>query len=382
MKIGINLFWLVPGYGGLETYVRGLLSGLDQADDRNQYLLFTNPLNHGTFGHLSNRFSRRLCPLPVTSRVAWRVAEQLLTPRYAAVEKIDLLHSPADMIPLRRTCPVVVTIHDVNFYSLSDRLPVSASRLFELWVQRSARRADAIITVSEFSSFAISSQLDVALSRISVIHNAPAVRKLPSPAHWPRLAQRLGIEGDHLISFADGSPHKNLASLLKATVYLKSSWRGLQLVVIGQRARQARSVRALLDKLNLNSRVIFTGYLREDELNLVMANARLLVYPSLYEGFGLPVVEAMSMGVPVVCSNAAALPEIAGDAAMLFNPLSPVEIARAIERLITNEPLRREFVIAGRKQARRFSWERAAQQTIAVYDRVAGFKAPGSLATG
>jgi glycosyltransferase involved in cell wall biosynthesis len=163
---------------------------------------------------------------------------------------------------------------------------------------------------------------------------------------------------------------------------LQSAAQRLQLVVIGIRARQARSVRALLDKLNLNKQVIFTGYLREDDLNLVLTNARLLVYPSLYEGFGLPVVEAMSMGVPVACSNAAALPEIAGDAAIFFNPLAPTEIARAIERLITNEPLRRELVAAGRKQARRFSWERAAQQTTAVYNRLAGFAVPGSLATG
>jgi len=371
MKVGISLLWLVPGYRGLETYVRGLLAGLDQTDHHNHYVLFTNPQNHARFAHLSNRFTRRLCPMPIKSRVAWRIAEQALAPRYADQERLDLLHAPADLIPLKRSCATVVTIHDVNFYSLSDRLPVSASRLFELWVKRSARRADAIITVSRFSGAQISANCGVADSRIAVIYNAPAIWKPPSAARWPQLARRLGLHCDYLVTFADGSPHKNLGALIQAFAQLGSSDR-LRLVVVGDRAKQARWILRLQANPRLRGSIIFTGYLGDDDLSLVLGNSRLLVFPSLYEGFGLPVVEAMAAGIPVACSRAAALPEIAGNAALFFSPSDTAAMTRAIETLLTNEPLRKNLAAAGRARAAHFSWTRAALQTIEVYERTAG----------
>jgi glycosyltransferase involved in cell wall biosynthesis len=371
MKIGINLLWLVPGYGGLETYVLGLIAGLALVHDTsNQYVLFTNPRNYSSFDGLPAGFHRQVCWLPTRSRVAWRIAEQFLLPRYAALERLDVLHSPDDMIPLRLGCRSVVTIHDVNFYSLSDRLPASASRLFESWVRRSALRADAIITVSKFSQREIASRFKVATERISVIHNAPAIRSRPPLARWPALARRLGISGDYIVTFADGSPHKNLATLLYAFALLLKQGR-VQLLVVGRQAPSDRRTVGLLHALGLSDSVIFAGYLSESDLSLTMANARLLAFPSRYEGFGLPVVEAMAAGVPVACSRATALPEVASDAAVFFDPSNVADMACAINRLLSDEPLRRDLVAAGRRRARRFSWGRAAVRTIDVYQRAA-----------
>jgi glycosyltransferase involved in cell wall biosynthesis len=370
VKIGINLLWLLPGYGGLETYARGLLAGLALVDRRNEYVLFTNPQNSASFADLPPRFGRRLCNAPLKSRVSWRIAEQLLLSRYSALERLDVLHSPDDMVPLGRICPVVMTIHDVNFVSLSDRLPGLASQLLESWVRRSSHRADEIITVSEFSRGEISTRFGIPSDRISVIHNAPAVRGPSHPAGWPGLADRLGIACDYLIAFADGSPHKNLYALLSAFAVLVRG-RRLQLVVVGRRERQDRRVRARLRELNLDGSVVFTDYLDDSELSLVLANARLLVFPSLYEGFGLPVVEAMAAGIPVACSRVSAMPEIAGAAAAFFNPSQVADMIRILSHLLASESLRGDLVAAGRRRVGQFSWERAALQTIEVYERAA-----------
>lgn len=370
MQVGLNLMWLIPGYRGLESYARGLVGGLTRCDRGHRYVLFTNPRNHASFGHLPAQFSRRLCPLPFESRVTWRLVEQFLLPSYVARENLDLLHSPADLLPVRVRCPAVVTIHDLNFFSLSDRLPVTASRLLGGWVKRSARQATAVITVSEFSRAQILARLGTAPERITVVPNAPAPRLRPSPAGWAPLRQRLGITAPYLLTFADGSPHKNLSVLLRALTLLDAT--NLQLVVIGERQRQEGQVQALLDKLADQTRVIFTGYLADEALNLVLGNARLLVFPSLYEGFGLPVLEAMAAGVAVACSRAGALPEVAGNAACFFNPQEPGDIARVIDQLLRDEAARRALVAAGQRHSARFSWERTARQTIEVYERAAG----------
>lgn len=371
IKIGISLLWLLPGYTGLETYARGLLAGLAQVDFRNRYVLFTNPLNHMTFDSLPERFSRRLCGLPLRSRVAWRIAEQLLLPSYAASEDLDIVHCPDDMMPLppRSSYRTVVTIHDVNFHSFADRIPRSVSRLCESWVRRSADRADAIITVSEFSRREIILGLAIPAARVSVIHNAPAIRTRPLQERWPALALRHSISRDYLIAFTDGSPHKNLVTLLRAFA-VSAQRHAIQLVVIGREPRRDKRVRGFLSECKPNGSVIFTGYLSDDDLSLMMMNAKSLVFPSLYEGFGLPVVEAMAAGVPVACSKASALPEIAAPAAVFFSPSDPVDIALAIERIMTDESLRRRLIAAGKRRVRRFSWERAARQTIEVYERV------------
>lgn len=377
MRIGINLLWLVPGYGGLETYVRGLVTGLALVhDSSNEYVLFTNPRNDASFGGLPAGFTRRVCRLPTQSRVAWRIAEQFLLPRYAALERLDVLHSPDDMIPLRPSCPSVVTIHDVNFYSLSDPLPGTASRLFESWVRRSAFRASAIITVSRFSRREIVSRFKVAAERIAVIHNAPAIRPRPSPARWPELRARLGISGGYIVTFADGSPHKNLTTLLHAFALLLKE-RRLELVVVGRQPPDDRRILGLLRRLGLSGSVIFTGYLTESELSLTMANALLLAFPSHYEGFGLPVVEAMAAGVPVACSKAAAMPEVASGAAIFFDPSNVADMACAIDTLLTDESLCHHMIAAGQQRARRFSWGRVAIQTMDVYERAAALESCG-----
>jgi len=369
MRIGLNLMWLIPGYRGLESYARGLVSGLARYDHSHRYVLFTNPRNHASFAHLPVQFSRHLCPLPFESRVTWRLVEQFLLPSYVARENLDLLHSPADLLPVRVRCPAIVTIHDLNFFSLSDRLPTTASRLLAGWVKRSARQAHAIITVSEFSRAQILARLGPEPERIAVVPNAPAPRPRPAASGWAPLRRELGIASSYLLTFADGSPHKNLSALLRALPLASAN---LPLVVIGERQRQDGQVTALLNDLEPHAQVTFTGYLSDDALAQVLAHARLLVFPSLYEGFGLPVVEAMAAGVAVACARAGALPEVAGNAAHYFDPRDPADIARALDHLLLDEPARRALIAAGQRHSSRFSWERTARLTIEVYEGAVG----------
>jgi glycosyltransferase involved in cell wall biosynthesis len=186
-------------------------------------------------------------------------------------------------------------------------------------------------------------------------------------ADFAALGARLGIDRPYVLALSSGSPHKNLARLLRAFARLATD--RLQLVVAGHEPTRGESLRALADELRLGSSVRFTGYLSDHDLSLVRRHARVFAFPSLYEGFGIPVLEAMEAGVPVVASNVASLPEVVGDAGRLVDPYSVEDIAAGLREVLADEGLRQDLVQRGYLQLRRFSWESTARQTLEVYER-------------
>ncbi len=377
MRIGFSVLGLLPDtIGGVETYIRGLLNGLGRIDSENEYVVFTNRDNHESFDGLGRNFRRILYDFSgkwdVRSLAMTRlVGEQLYLPYKAARESLDILHLPLDTIPLLSRCRTVMTLHDLNFDAVPEATTAARRMLATGLVKASARRADAIVTVSNFSREEIISKLGIAPDRVSVTYNAVDHHPLTPRHDWAELAGRLGVTKPFVIAFSSLNPHKNIATLLRAFSMLKSRERW-QLMVVGHLPTCGKSLVRMAAELGIADSVAFTGYLSRRDLTLALHKARALVFPSLYEGFGIPLLEAMSVGVPTACSNVAALPEVAGEAALFFNPLSPENMAATVERLLTDELARERLIAAGHDNVRRFSWEQTARRTLEVYRRVAG----------
>lgn len=376
MKIGINLLGLLPDViGGGETYIRGLLYGLNRLDTDDEYVLFTNRDNHPTFADIGPRFSRLLydfsarwnVPSLAMTRI---VGEQFYMPWRAALDGLDVIHSPLDTVPLFARCPTVMTLHDVNFAAMPEATSPVQNFIARTLVKTSSKRARAILTVSEFSRREIAATLNVDPARIFAVHNG-GLRDAHRAVKWQQVASGVNIQEPYVLAFTSVNPHKNIGNLLRAFSRVQLP-QGVQLVVVGKPPLGGESLVGLARTLGIENKVSFTGYLKEEEKAHVLQHARMLVFPSLYEGFGLPVIEAMSCDVPVACSNLAALPEVAGNAARLFDPRNVHEITAAIEEVFSDEPLRARLIGAGRINARRFSWERTARLTLQVYRYAAG----------
>lgn len=390
MKIGINALGLLPGViGGGETYLRGLVHGFGQLRGADEFLLFTNRENHQTFAALGPNCRRVRCDFSarwnVRSLALTRIfGEQFYLPWRAAREGVELIHSPLDTTVLRARCPTVMTLHDMNFEALPEAANAAQRAIARALVRLSARRASAIITVSEFSRREIMAGLKMSGDRLFVVHNGVGGAYAPAEAAIPESGMPAAVRPPYLAAFSSINPHKNMAGLMRVFAGLRAA-DDCQLVIIGHLPMSGKPLPELARELGIGNRVVFTGYVSERVKRQLILGARLLAFPSLYEGFGLPVIEAMRAGVPVACSARAALPEIAGPAARYFDPGDAGDFGAALADLLHDETMRAGLIAAGRRNARRFSWERAARQTMEVYRRAAGrsgIAAPGLTASG
>ncbi len=284
-----------------------------------------------------------------------------------------LLHLPAGFGPVRAGLPTVVTIHDL--------LPFRFPRSFRTWhrtytrivLPRVARAARAVITVSDASRRDVVELLGVAEDRVTVVPNGvdPVFAPVPPESDAAQDARRrLGLPGDFVLAVGAIEPRKNLARLLRAIRALRSrpATADIRLIHAGPEAWLSDDLPGLVRELDLSDTVRFLGYVSAGDLATLFSLARVFVYPSLGEGFGIPVVEAMACGCPVVTSNVSSLPEVAGGAAALVDPASVEEIADAVGALWRDEARRRDLAARGRVRAAAFTWERTARETAAVYD--------------
>src|SRR5208282_932459 len=336
MRIGIDLIWLVPRLGGgMDSHVRGLLNGLAAIDSENQYDLYTTQANHDSFEGLPNNF-RRVLFRGVNQSLASRLfSEQVTLGWQLNRHRLDVLHSPGFTMPLLTPVPRVFTVHDLKVYALPDIYPMGRRILRKYFVKGAIRRADAIICVSNFTRQEIVKRFGVAEHSISVVYNAVDVRPPVLNDCWPELAERLRIRAEYIVAFSAPEAHKNIAALLKA-VARPGVAEHMQLVVVGHLPKDPQPLTSLADSLGVGTRIVFTGYLSESDRALVLVHAKALACPSLYEGFGIVLLEAMNADVPIACAEVTALPEVAGQAALFFNPLSVDDIASALQRLLAD----------------------------------------------
>jgi glycosyltransferase involved in cell wall biosynthesis len=371
MRIGLNLLYLLPGRsGGTETYAAGLINSLAEIDQENEYFVFLNEESCAwPLPELAN-FNRVVCPIFATSRMRRYFYEQVVFPRMTRKFRLDLLHSLGYVAPLMIDCPSVVSTLDI-VYNSPGGYSFPKKQLLRYLVNNAARKAQHIVTISQASSQQIVSGLNISPDKITVTLLAPRERRIAGDDDGHSVLARLGVRGDYLLAFSSTSPNKNIPTLLESFANLRPELSAnLQLVLAGHEPLRGTPLREFTDKLGVQGNVIFSGYLSDGELATVLKRARVFVFPSLYEGFGLPILEAMQAGVPVVSSNAASLPEVCGDAALLFNPRSPADLTATLEKLLLNPKLCAEFVAKGHANLEHFSWKFTAERTLQVYRQV------------
>ena len=287
------------------------------------------------------------------------------------VPDAELFHATEHLLPPFHDSPTVLTVHDMIF----KLFPQTQKRLNYWYLNATmplyCRRADAIVTVSECSKRDIVAHYSLDPAKVSVIYEAAGPEFRPaSPAEQDQARQRYSLPEQFLIHVGVIEPRKNLTRLVEALQRLRGEGLTIPLVVVGPKGWLYDDFFQRLDQLQVRDAVCFPGYVPLTDLAAVYSAARLAAMPSIYEGFGLPVLEAMACGTPVICSRTSSLPEIGGDAARYFDPLSVEEMAAAIRTVWTDPDLHAAMRQQGLAQAARFSWQRAAQQTMALYNRI------------
>jgi len=371
MRIGINLLFLLPGIvGGTETYALSLLQALSRIDQRNEYLVFLNKESVALELPAQPNFKTVVCPISAKIRMARYLWEQFVFPFQARKHHLDLLHSLGYVQPLHLPCSSIVTIPDLNFHNLAPYFSPVKRAVLRFFVTHSARKADHILTISQASKKQLVEVVGVQERKVTVTYCASKERRLDVPP-FAELSQRYNIQKPYILGLSSFSPHKNMLALIKAFSLIRE--RGFmeeQLVLAGQPPTDKACLDAFIKEKELQNHVVLTGYVPDEVLPSLYAHAELFVFPSLYEGFGIPVLEAFTYGTPVALSNAASLPEIAGDAASYFDPQNTEEIAETIIRMLQDKTLRETLVMKGRERARLFTWEKSARKTLETYERV------------
>jgi glycosyltransferase involved in cell wall biosynthesis len=308
-------------------------------------------------------------PVHARSRAQWVLGEQLLLPRLAARAGVDLVHSLASTAPLRGRFARVVTIHDLIYARFPDAHAGVRDVGMRMLVPGAARRSDRVIADSHSTRDDLIALLGIDAQKIDVVPLGLGTVRRVEPVDERDVRGRFSLgQRDVVLSLSAKRPHKNLLALIDALSELDDPTRPV-LVLPGYPTEHERELRERVQARGLVADVRLPGWVAADELEGLWSLARAFVFPSLYEGFGLPVLEAMARGVPVACSNASSLPEVAGDAALMFDPASTTEIAAAIRRLLADEPLRARLRGLGHERVRHFTWQRTARLTLASYAR-------------
>jgi glycosyltransferase involved in cell wall biosynthesis len=353
---------------GIGRYMKCLAEAVIAQAPEHEYLLIVPPEGAEIGSSTGLRVDKVSSPLKYYS-----IREQLELPGILRRHKVDLLHSPHFNLPLASSCPMVATLHDVIYLACPKDLPSRLGRTYyRAMMQAALRRAKRIITVSEFSKREICRYLHADRAEIDVVHSGvdPQFAPADDPNATRELLGRFGITGDYVFYTGIYKPRKNHAGLIRAFARLLAMNVTAQLVIAGPVNEGKRELQALAAELGIGERVVFTSLVNDDELRALYSAARVYACPSLYEGFGFTVLEAMACGAPVVSSGETSLSEVAGDAALYANARSAEEFGAALYRAFTDETLRLVLIEAGRANLKRFSWAKAAEQTLQVYGQV------------
>lgn len=367
MLIGINLLYLIPGkVGGTETYARELISAMQKViSDDDQLILFCTRDNSSTFSASS---SSRLITLPInaSNRVMRLLAEQTLLPLACITHKIDVLFSLGYSAPFFHHCPSVVTIHDLNWYYHPEDFSPLQRHVWKYLTIWSARFSDHIITISHASQDSIQKVMNISTDKITtVLHGSSAIAPVSIKSVNEALSS-LGISKPYLFTVLAGYPHKNLITLLKAFKKISIQFPNLSLIICGLSGRADTDNLKYIKDNHLDDRLKILGYVDNSVLKCLYQSAEIFVFPSAYEGFGIPITEAMQSGVPVVSSNAFSLKEVAGNGALLVDPFAVDEYVDAIIKLLSSSKARAEMSKRGYSRVSELKWSSAAQQMLKI----------------
>lgn len=359
LRVGLDAHMIGSRETGNETYVLGLIDGFRTVEED-----FELKVYHRT--ELDQNRSSRVRPRKLLASSPW-IRLGLELPWRSVQDRIDVLHTTYT-VPVWAACPVVVTVHDISYTQHPEWFARGHLSVLARTVPWSMRRAARVITVSELCRTQIVEHYRIAPEKVVCVHNAagPAAQPIEK-AEAQQLVSELGIDPQHTFVLAVGNlqPRKNLVRLIDAVGRVNASGVAADLVIVGPEHYRADLVREAAN--TMVDRIRFTGYLSHRQLAACYACATVFAFPSLFEGFGIPALEAMAHGTPVACARAGALPEVCGDAAFYFDPLDVPAMAAALKRLLEDPQLRAELAAAGRRRERQFTWHSAAEQTLDVY---------------
>lgn len=368
MRIAVDAHAIGSRLTGNETYIRNLLEAIARIDSVNRYdLYFSHEDARAAWEGRYPNFRSFLLPQNPLKRILWAF------PRELARSRPDLVHVQYTAPPF---CPVPVVsmIHDISYEHFPQYFTPRERRQFRLTIPMTARQAAHVLTVSEYSREDLMRCYRLSPTRVTVTPNGVNERFRPirDARELARVRERYGIVGPYILSLGNLQPRKNLPTLLRAFERLVENWPDLphRLVIVGKKAWMYDGIFAELSRLGVADRVVLTDYVPDDDLPAIYSGAECFVYPSLFEGFGLPPLEAMACGTPVIAGDNSAIPEVVGEAGLLIDMSQVEALTHTMGRTLTDAGLRERLARDGLARAASFTWERAARQTLAVYEAV------------
>lgn len=376
MRIGFDVSPAVHRHAGLGRYAHELLSALVASDHTNEYVtLFNSPRDALKPAPPLDRLPAQRIPLDAKP---WRMSVLLAQIFDVSMERwlppCDIFHATDHLLPRFKTAKTVFTLHDVIFKFFPEyHLPLNRWFLTNA-MPHFLRRADAIIAVSECTKRDAMRFYNIAPEKVTVIYEGvnPALHRVDDLLRLAEIRARYAKNQPYLLFVSTIEPRKNIAVLVDAFKILRAREFRHRLLIVGRKGWLYQPTFDHVKQTGMSDVVDFLDFVPDDDLSALFSACDAFVFPSLYEGFGLPPLEAMACGAPVICSNASSLPEVVGDAALLVDPRDIGEIANAIARVLTDRHLCDELRAKGFIQAAKFSWERAARETLAVYRRMMG----------
>jgi glycosyltransferase involved in cell wall biosynthesis len=354
---------------GKYQYIYNLVSNLLSIDFNNDYSLLSfikgfkgdENITSEIIYHFSGRLTRLFL-------------ERLFIPVDFLMGKIDVFHGPFYYIPVCRRARSVVTIHDLTAIKYPELLEPEWAVYFKKKIKASVEKADAVIAISNFTKEEIVESLHIDDEKIRVIYNGIAQRFKPvtNKIEIQEVTAKYGVSEPYLLFVGMIKPNKNIQTLIRAYIELrKSATYEYPLVIVGDKSWDFDEVMKVVHKFKAENGIIFTGVVSDEDLPYLYSGAELFVFPSLLEGFGIPVIEAMACGTPVVTSNRTSIPEITNGAAILVDPLDVNAIAEAMHSIVSDSELRGRLSEKGINQAKVFSWEKTARETLQLYHEIA-----------
>ena len=369
MRIAIDAHSVGSQLAGNETYAVNLIEALAAVDQSNQYTLYVT--RQSAIDRFANRWPnfnvKRTVPHTPLVRIPVTLSAELRR------NPVDVLHVQYTAPPLA-PCPVVVTIHDLSFEHLPETFNRRSRAQLRLTVRRTARKAAQILTLSEFSRRDIVDTYRIAPNRVSVTPAAAPshFKPIEDETELRKIREIYGIERDYILSVSSIQPRKNLIRLIEAYSCLRGSrpeGKLPQLVLVGKRGWLDNETFRAAQRHSANNDIAFTGYVAEKDLPALYSGATCFVYPSFFEGFGLPVLEAMQCGAPVIAGNRTSIPEVVGKAGLLFDPFDTNSLVQALTRMLDDSEYRAALRIQGLERAREFDWKQTARMTLQAYQK-------------
>jgi len=378
MRIGVNLLPFRQQLAGAGRFTKNILENLARLDQRNKYFLFVTEPSKANFQLGVDNFTQINCPFSPTSIISRILWEQLILPWQLLYYRIDLLFTPSVAIPFWTPGKTVTVIHDmIPFHKSVAKYSRMRSNYIRAATIKAIKKSDILIAVSETTKREMIQLCDAPEDRIFVCLEGADLKyqKITSQSVINEGRLKYKLPDKFILFVGTLEPGKNLPRLFEAFYQLKKENRIAQkLVIVGAygwgRLRHYREV--LQAPQALKDEIIFTGYVPDEDLPLIYNAADLFVFPSLYEGFGLPPLEAMACGTPVITSNLSSLPEIVGEAGILINPYNTKDLADAIERVLKDDALKKAMIAKGLAQVKKFSWRRAAEVIYNSFNQVGG----------